>query len=122
MAVEIINDVFNSVGTYFNALTQFGYKKQGDVDKLLVYSFIEEMLTGEMRFFVTEADYRLIEQALSCLYGSSCLIPYPQYANDDYLFGHIEGGGLISPRITEDSNIRFTEDDRVRFKASNYDR
>ena len=122
MAVEIINDVFNSVGTYFNALTQFGYKKQGDVDKLLVYSFIEEMLTGEMRFFVTEAHYRLIEQALSCLYGSSCLIPYPQYANDDYLFGHIEGGGLISPRITEDSNIRFTEDDRVRFKASNYDR
>ena len=122
MAVEIINDVFNSIGTYFNALTQFGYKKQGDVDKLLVYSFIEEMLTGEMRFFVTEADYRLIEQALSCLYGSSCLIPYPQYANDDYLFGHIESGGLISLRITEDSNIRFTEDDRVRFKASNYDR
>ena len=122
MAVEIINDVFNSIGTYFNALTQFGYKKQGDVDKLLVYSFIEEMLTGEMRFFVTEADYRLLEQALSCLYGSSCLIPYPQYANDDYLFGHIESGGLISPRITEDSNIRFTEDDRVRFKASNYDR
>ena len=122
MAVEIINDVFNSIGTYFNALTQFGYKKQGDVDKLLVYSFIEEMLTGEMRFFVTEADYRLIEQALSCLYGSSCLIPYPQYANNDYLFGNIESGGLISPRITEDSNIRFTEDDRVRFKASNYDR
>jgi len=120
--VEIINDVFNSIGTYFNALTQFGYKKQGDVDKLLVYSFIEEMLTGEMRFFVTEADYRLIEQALSCLYGSSCLIPYPQYANNDYLFGNIESGGLISPRITEDSNIRFTEDDRVRFKASNYDR
>lgn len=122
MAVEIINDVFNSIGTYFNALTQFGYKKQEDVNKLLVYNFIEEMLTGEMRFFVTEADYRLIEQALSCLYGSSCLIPYPQYANDDYLFGHIERGGLISPRITEDSNIRFTEDDRVRFKASNYDR
>lgn len=122
MAVEIINDVFNSIGTYFNALTQFGYKKQEDVNKLLVYNFIEEMLTGEMRFFVTEADYRLIEQALSCLYGSSCLIPYPQYANDDCLFGHIESGGLISPRITEDSNIRFTEDDRVRFKASNYDR
>lgn len=122
MAVEILNQVAESMSTYFNALTQFGYKKQGDVNKLLVYNFIEEMLTGEMRYFITEDDYRLIEQALSCLYGSSCLIPYPQYANDDYLFGHIESGGFIAPRITEDGNIRFTEDDRVRFKASNYNR
>ena len=122
MAVEILNDVFKSVSIYFNTLTQLGYKKQTDVEKLLVYNFIEEMLTGEMRYFITEEDYRKIEQALSCLYGSSCLLPYPQYANDDYLFGHVESGGLISPRITEDSNIRFTEDDRVRFKASNYDR
>lgn len=125
MAVEIINDVFNSVNSYFNALTQFGYKKQDDVNRLLIYNFIGEMLTGEMRFFITEADYRLIEQALSCLYGSSCLIPYPQYANDDYLFGHLESGGLIIPRITEDSNIRLIENDtgnRIRFKASNYDR
>ena len=120
--MEILNGVFKSVSIYFNTLTQLGYKKQPDVEKLLVYNFIEEMLTGEMRYFITEEDYRKIEQALSCLYGSSCLLPYPQYANDDYLFGHVESGGLISPRITEDSNIRFTEDDRVRFKASNYDR
>lgn len=125
MAVEIINDVFNSMSFYFNALTQFGYKKQEDVNKLLIYNFIEELLTGDMRFFINEADYRLIEQALSCLYGSSCLMPYPQYANNDSLFGHIESGGLIIPRITEDSNLRFIEDDRsieMRFKASNYDR
>ena len=120
--MEILNDVFKSVSIYFNTLIQLGYKKQTDVDKLLVYNFIEEMLTGEMRYFITEEDYRKIEQALSCLYGSSCLLPYPQYANDDYLFGHVESGGLISPRITEDSNIRFTEDDRVRFKADSYNR
>lgn len=120
--MEVLNNVFKSVNTYFNTLAQLGYKKQSDVDKLLIYNFIEEMLTGEMRYFITEGDYRLIEQALSCLYGSSCLIPYPQYSNDDTLFGHWESGGLISPRITEDSNLRFTEDDRVRFKAANYDR
>ena len=120
--MEILNQVADSISTYFNALTQFGYKKQSDVNKLLVYNFIGEMLTGEMRYLITEDDYRLIEQALSCLYGSSCLIPYPQYINDDYLFGHIYRDGLIIPRITEDSNIRFTEDDRVRFKASNYNR
>ncbi len=108
------------MSVYFNALTKFGYKKQSDVNKLLVYNFIGEILTGEMRYFITEKDYGAIEQALSCLYGSSCLIPYPQYINDDYLFGHLESGRLITPRITEDNNIRFTEDVRVRFKASNY--
>lgn len=120
MAVEISNQVFDSMGAYFNTLTQLGYKKQSDLDKLIIYNFIEEMLTGDMRFYITESDYRSIEQALSCLYGSSCLIPYPQYINDDYLFGHIDNGGLVSTRITEDSNVRFIEDDRVRFKASYY--
>lgn len=120
--MKILNDVFKSVSTYFNTLAQLGYKKQTDVEKILVYNFIGEMLTGEMRYFITEEDYRKIEQALSCLYGSSCLLPYPQYANDDYLFGHVGSSGLINPRITEDSNIRLTEDDRIRFKNSNYNR
>ena len=118
--MEVLNDVLRSMGYYFNALTQFGYKKQGDVDRLIIYNFIEEMLTGEMREFIKESDYRTIERALYCLYGSSCLIPYPQYVNDDNLFGHRDPGGLITPRLTEDIVIRFTEDDIVRFKATNY--
>jgi hypothetical protein len=122
VVVELLNQVANSVGVYFNALTQFGYKKQDDVNRLLVYSFIEEFLTGEMRYYITEEDYKLIERALSCLYGSSCLIPYPQYINNDYLFGRWNNTNLISARFTEDSNIRVTENDLVRFKASNYNR
>lgn len=102
----VINQVSNSLKSYFNALTQFGYKKQADVDKLLAYIFIEELLTGEMRFFITEDDYRLIEKALNCLYGSSCLIPYPKYINEDSLFGHTL---ILNPRSTEDNNLRYTE-------------
>lgn len=115
--MEILNQVSSSFSSYFNALTQFGYKKQSDVNRLLAYDFIGEILTGEMRFFITEEDYKIIEQALSCLYGSSCLIPYPQYVNNDSLFGHEMSIDFIMPRITEDSNIRFTEDDNMRFKA-----
>lgn len=120
VAVEILNDVAKSIDIYFNTLAQLGYKKQSDVDRLLVYSFFEELLTGEMRYFITESDYRLIEQALSCLYGSSCLMPYPKYINDDSLFGHLEGSS--SPRITQDSNMRYTEDYILRFKADSYNR
>lgn len=120
--MEILNQLASSINTYFRTLTHFGYKKQSDVNKLLVYNFIGEMLTEEMRFFITEEDYKIIEQALYCLYGSSCLIPYPQYINDDSLFGSIEYIKFAVPRITEDTNIRFTEDNRLRLKTSNYNK
>ena len=118
--MELLNQVSESIGVYFNALTQFGYKKQSDVNKLLMYTFIEELLTGEMRYYITEEDYRLIERALSCLYGSSCLIPYPHYINNDYLFGHWGDNSLTSVRFTENNNVRFTENDLIRFKAFNH--
>ena len=118
--MEILNDVAKSMDIYFNTLAQLGYKKQSDVDRLLVYSFFEELLTGEMRYFITESDYKLIEQALSCLYGSSCLVLYPEYINDDNLFGHLVDS--LNPRITQDGNIRCTEDYILRFKADSYNR
>jgi hypothetical protein len=33
----------------------------------------------DYRGLLSKADYSLIEQALNCLYGSTCLIPYPDY-------------------------------------------
>lgn len=117
--VDILDNIFESTQAYFNTLSKLGYKKQGDVNKLLVYMFIGELLTGDMRHFITKEDYETIEKALYCLYGSSCLIPYPQYANDDYLFGHLKDG---EPRSTEYSEVRSTENSNIRIKASNYNR
>ena len=118
MAAAVGNDVLHSINLYFNALSEFGYKQQKDVDKLLVYIFIEDLLTGPMRQYVTEFDLRVISSALNCLYGSTCLIPYPLKFNEDELFGHFDYD--IKPRVTEGSNIRFTEDGDIRFKASGY--
>lgn len=115
--MDITNQVHNSIKTYFKDLTYFGYRKQGDVDKLLVYSFLEELLTEEMRYFIKEDDYKLISKALSCLYGSSCLIPYPQYINDDTLFSR-ESKLKPVPRVTEkDDDLRNTESEIIRIKA-----
>lgn len=114
--MQILNDVFSAFMSYFNALSNFGYKKNSDVNKLLIYSFIQEMLTEEMRYYITEEDYRKIEQALYCLYGSSCLLPYPKYISNANLFGVEENIDSIFPRITEDSNLRVA-DYTLRFKA-----
>lgn len=69
-----------------------------------------------MRVYITEHDYRIIQNALNCLYGSSCLISYPSYINDNNLFGNIFSDSMI-PRATEVGNIiRTTEDAYIRIK------
>ena len=115
--MEILDNVFSSIESYFNALSYFGYKKNSDVNKLLIYNFLSEMLTGEMRYYITEEDYRNIEKALYCLYGTSCLIPYPKYISDTNLFGKEPDVNSLEPRITEgDSILRFFEES-LRFKV-----
>lgn len=81
MGANVLNDISKSLSTYFKLLTQLGYVKQSDVYKLLVYNFIGELLTEDTKVYISEEDYKSIEQALYCLYGSSCLIPYPLRCN-----------------------------------------
>lgn len=112
VVVEVTKLVSTSIDNYYKALSILGYKAQADVDALLIYSFFEEILTGPMRVFITESDYLAIIKAINCLQGS-CLIPYKSYQGSN-MFGEIT---FTPPRITEDSNVRVTEDNLVRFKS-----
>ena len=77
-----------AVDRYFNVLALFGYKDYTSVYKLLALLHIEELLTdSSFSGFVSEKDYRIIMNALYCLTGSRNYIP----------------------RITQDSNLRYTE-------------
>ena len=118
----IINNIYESVKDYFESLQLLGYNKQYNVNALLTYIFIGDILNGDMRFFVTEKDYAAIDKVLHCLYGSSCLIPYPKFiAPDNNLYGTLLDNTFLVPRITEDASnnlLRFTEDNSLRFKAT----
>ena len=113
--VELLNNLYKSLKTYYNTLFNTGYRKYPEVYKLLVYDFITELLTGDLRMYITESDYRKIMKALSCLYGSSCLISYPSYLTDNSMFGNTFSDSVV--RITEmNNNIRLTEDEEIRIK------
>jgi hypothetical protein len=71
--------VYNSISHYFNALGKLGYYKYDDVKRLLVLIFYYNFIFNDFRGYITQEDYILIDKALNCLYGSSCLIPYPDY-------------------------------------------
>lgn len=115
---NVTNIANEALRRYFNALSKLGYKDYNDVAKLLVLLFIEELLTSEFSFYVTEEDYRSITNTLYCIMGNNCLIDPPSYTTYDSLF-HDNPNYLeyIRYRITEDSTIRITEDFDFRVEA-----
>ena len=100
---------------YFNTLSKLGYKSYSDVDKLLVLSIIEDILSGELSFFVTEEDYRSITNALYCIMGNNCLIDLPSYDTWDSAIHESKNRG--SYRLTEGDILRITEDSIFRIEA-----
>lgn len=111
---EITKLSADAIQRYFTTLSQFGYKGQKDIDKLIVLLFIEELLTFDFAEFVTDKDYKIIMNALYCLYGSTCLIDYPAIYNVDSL---AYTKAIYTPRFSEDSNIRYTQDSKLRVEV-----
>ena len=73
------NIIFNSLTHYYTALSKLGYYKYGDVFNLLILCFINDFVYQDYRGVLSKRDYNTIEKALNCLFGSNCLIPYPDY-------------------------------------------
>ncbi len=107
----MLTDLHQALKAYFNILRRTGYKKYSQVDDLLILSAIEDIMNGPMAEYVTEDDFRIIDKALYCVYGRSCMIPYPNWKK------------ALKPliktlpkeiRITEDELLRCTEKDLLR--------
>ena len=71
--------IYNGVGSYYNALEKTGYMSYANMQKLLLFIFYRDFVFHDYRGLLSKEDYRLIERALDCLWGSTCLIPYPDY-------------------------------------------
>lgn len=71
--------IYNGLTTYYKALGKLGYYKYPDVFRLLLLCFYRDFVMNDYRGILSRADYHEIELALNCLFGTSCLIPYPDY-------------------------------------------
>lgn len=72
----------DSLSRYFNSLSNSGYINHEEVDKLLILTFIQELLDSDCREFITADEYLNIHKALYCLCGQTCLISYPEYKSN----------------------------------------
>lgn len=75
----MVNYTYEALCRYFSHLCNTGYMKQSEVNKLLVLTSIQRMVDCDFRGYLDQDAYNRINKALYSLYGSSCLIPYPDY-------------------------------------------
>lgn len=111
--MELANEVFNSLDKYFCTLPYTGYKSDNEVNKLLVFTFIEELLYGPLSQYITEEDYTYIIDAMYCLYGS-CLIPFPEYKKG---YTPIISRMLDEFRVTNKEVLRNINNSELRVKS-----
>ena len=71
--------IYNALTSYYHALEKLGYMSNNQAQKLLLLIFYRDFVFNDYRGLISKEDYQLIERALNCLYGTTCLIPYPDY-------------------------------------------
>ena len=99
------NMIYDALGRYYNALEKTGYIAYPNMEKLLILIFYRDFVYNDYRGLLSREDYHLIEEALDCLYGSTCLIPYPDY---------LKMGKLHLGQMEEiDARLKAVEDTKV---------
>lgn len=69
---------------YFTCLSDFGYRDEEDVKKLLFYVFIQELVNSPS-LSISETDFNICKNALYSICGTSCLFSYPEYCSNHKL-------------------------------------
>lgn len=70
--MDLTNLSYEALHRYFTKLTQFGYMKYSDVELLIVLLYIQEIVD---KYDPSLEEQSIVNKALSCLQGSSCIIP-----------------------------------------------
>ena len=104
--VVVMDDyLYTALDSYFKILSKTGYMADSYVNKLLVLCFYRDFVFHDYRGLLSHDDYHLIEESLNCLYGSNCLMPYPDY---------LKMGKLNLGAITEVANrVKVLEESKV---------
>lgn len=71
--------LYEALNRYYHALENGIYMEDPHINELLVMCFYRDFVYEDYRGLLSKENYVLIEKALSCLFGTSCLIPYPDY-------------------------------------------
>lgn len=96
------NILYTALTDYYHTLENTGYMSDAQAKKLLVLVFFRDFIYNDYRGVLTVSEYKTIEEALDCLFGTSCLIPYSEYTKMSKLkLGQLSE---LAKRVTELEN------------------
>lgn len=102
----------NSLTRYFKTLKNLGYLNKTETDRVLIISFIEEMLNDKFSDFITAEDYEIIVNTVNKIVSNSCIIDFPSFHVYTELVQDIRVHNKI--RATEQGYTRITNNNYVR--------
>ena len=108
--------LYNSLYRYFTTLAKIGTVSYNSVNKLLVLIFYKHFIYEDYRGNLSKEDYNTIEKALDCLFGSTCLIPYPNYLEMGKL--HLGDMTEMAHRITDNESYTQEVDNRLKYNET----
>jgi hypothetical protein len=108
---DVKNVALEALKEYFNILKYKGYLKKEEIHKVLIVSFIEEILEDKFFEYITEEDYNIMISTIYKMIPSSCTLKFPSFNTYFNLVNDIKTSNrfrasLDYPRISEKGIVR----------------
>lgn len=108
---ELKNFVYKSLDNYFVILENYGYYKKDKTNDLIILTYIKEVLSEDLSIYLTQEDKKEFIDLLYSIFGTSCIIPFADYIDNDYIGTPVFVGNL---KITQEDITRSTEESSIR--------
>ena len=110
--MDINQLTLDSINRYHQVLKRTGFIGDQEVYKLFILSFLDDLFKEDFSWYITEEDYELIDNLITCLSKNSCIIPYTKVASHtEPIKNFLED---IPTRVSENNVIRLAEVDVLR--------
>ena len=110
--MDINQLTLDSINRYHRILKRTGFIGDQEIYKLFILSFLDDLFKEDFSWYITEENYKLMDNLITCLSKKSCIIPYIKEASHtEPIKNFLED---VPTRISENNVIRLAEVDILR--------
>lgn len=102
----MVNLLSKTLNTYFDTLAINGYVNDIELNKVVLFTAIEDIIYKDFLRYITVEDQSTIKNVLNCILGSICMIPiFDNYDNG----GNMENAKDSIDEALNDINAKIEE-------------
>lgn len=110
--MDINQLTLDSINRYHRVLKRTGFISDQEIYKLFTLSFLDDLFKEDFSWYITEENYKLMDNLITYLSKNSCIIPYTKVA---YHIESVKNFLEDTPtRVSENNVIRLAEVDTLR--------